>query len=167
MFPAQSKRLLFSLFLFTAALGWFFSGRERAARPGSPAAGSDSVISLLRARELRLGESAVMGFSDEGSPGLWLEGKTGGKLQMGVHANGYPFLLLSDREIRNFGLGRVDGRNASPIVVFRSGDIVKLVFGLDMTGPGSEPFLAHWSANGTKNLLMGAYCDDPSRVCAQ
>lgn len=163
MRAAKKNGVLLAIFLLTAALGWLVGGRGRTVPAKEPGA---AVVPLIRAQELRIGDHAVMGFSGDGSPGLWVHGKNGGKLEMGVHGNGFPFLLVSDAQVRNFGLGRVDGKNASPILVFRSGDIVRLVFGLDMVATGQEPFLAHWGPAGAKKMLMGAYCDDPSRVCA-
>ena len=99
---------------------------------------------------------------------MWLTGAAnGGSVQMGVHANGFPFVLVTDAAVRSFGLGRVDGRNAAPILVYRSDDAVRLVFGLSMTEEGQPPFLAHYTADGTKHEYIGRYCDAPSRACIQ
>jgi hypothetical protein len=106
--------------------------------------------------------------SAEGSPAMWMTGPPGGAaLQMGVHGNGFPFVLVSDGAIRSFGLGRVDGRNASPILVYRSDDVVRMVFGLGMTEAGQPPFLVHYTADGRKHDYLGRYCDAPSRVCTE
>ncbi|TLY41500.1 MAG: hypothetical protein E6K59_09445 [Nitrospirae bacterium] len=127
----------------------------------------------LRARELRIvqGHSTIgiqLAPSGEGAPALWVNPYGGsGTVTMGVHANGFPFMLVSDQAIRNFGLGRVDGKNASPILVFSSDDIVKMVFGLSMTEGGQPAFLVHYSADGKTNEFLGRYCDSPSRVCTQ
>jgi hypothetical protein len=107
------------------------------------------------------------GASTEGGPGLWLaHPNSRAAIQAGVHANGFPFLLVSDAAIRSFGLGRVDGPSASPILIFRHDDVVRMVFGLSMTENGQPPFLVHYSADGTKTDFLGHYCDDPNRVCA-
>jgi hypothetical protein len=90
-----------------------------------------------------------------------------GSLQGGVHGNGYPFVLVSDAAVRSFGLGRVDGTNASPILVFRSDDVVRLVFGLSMTEAGQPAFLVHYSGDGIKHDFLGRYCDDPGRACVR
>ncbi len=109
-----------------------------------------------------------MGLSPEGSAGLWINPlKATGTIQMGLHGNGFPFTLVSDGAIRNFGLGRVDGKNASPILVFRSDDEVKMVFGLSMTTAGQPPFLTHYSSDGVKHDFIGSYCGNPNRVCTQ
>lgn len=127
----------------------------------------------LSARSLKIlrpdGTTAILAdTADEGGPGLWLlDSNKRSTVNLGVHGNGFPFVLVSDGSIRNFGLGRVDGRNASPILVFRSNDIVKMVFGLSMTERGQPPFLVHYSDEGKKNVLMGDYCDAPSRACTQ
>lgn len=127
----------------------------------------------LRARELRLTDPAssatiLLGLSAEESPALWLgRGPEGGSAQLGVHGNGFPFALVSDAAIRNFGLLRVDGRNASPILVYRTDDVVRLVFGLSMTEAGQPPFLVGYTADGRKDEIVGRYCDDPSRACIQ
>jgi hypothetical protein len=106
------------------------------------------------------------GVSAEGGPGLWMaHPNSTAAIQAGVHANGFPFLLVSDAAIRSFGLGRVDGPTASPILVFRHDNIVRMVFGLSMTENGQSPFLVHYSAGGTKTDFLGRYCDDPNRVC--
>lgn len=121
----------------------------RVTRPGSPA-------------------SILFGSSTEGGPAMWMsKGPIGGSLQLGVHGNGFPFVLVSDATIRNFGLGRVDGKNASPILVFRSDDVVRLVFGLSMTEPGQPVFLVHYTGDGKKHDFLGRYCDHPSRACTQ
>jgi hypothetical protein len=100
---------------------------------------------------------AQLGSTTEGSA-LWLfaRGKRAG-VQAGVHANGYPFLLVSDGDVRDFGLGRVDGPNASPILVFRKDDIVKMVFGLHLSDAGQPPFLVTYSAAGKKTDVIGRY----------
>lgn len=129
--------------------------------------------SQLVARELRIvrpdSSTAIRwGSSSEGGPGMWMTGPpTGGSVQIGVHANGFPFVLVSDGAVRNFGLGRVDGRNASPILVYRSNDVVRMVFGLGMTEAGQPPFLAHYTADGRQHEYIGGYCDAPSRVCTE
>ena len=121
----------------------------RVAGPGSPA-------------------SILFGSSAEGGPTMWMsQGPKGGSLQLGVHGNGFPSVLVSDAAIRNFGLGRVDGKNASPILVFRSDDAVRMVFGLSMTEPGQPAFLVHYTADGRKHDFLGRYCDDPGRACTQ
>jgi hypothetical protein len=129
--------------------------------------------SPLTARELRIvradaSTAVVWGKSGEGTPGVWMTGaEKGGAVQLGLHANGFPFVLVTDAAVRSFGLGRVDGRNASPILVYRSDDVVRLVFGLGMTEEGQPPFLAHYTSDGTKHEYIGRYCDAPSRVCTQ
>ena len=106
--------------------------------------------------------------SEEGTPGFWIKSRRGkGLVNGGIHPNGFPFLLVSDAEIKNFALGRQEGRNRSPILVFRSADIVKMVLGLHMTESGSPPFLAHWSAAGKRSEFIGKYCDHPGRICSQ
>lgn len=124
-------------------------------------------------RELKVtvpGSSAsiLFGSSTEGAPAMWMsKGRGGGSLQLGVHGDGFPFVLVSDAAIRNFGLGRVDGKNASPILVFRSEDVVRLVFGLSMTEPGQPAFLVHYTGDGRKHDFLGSYCDDPGRACVR
>lgn len=87
------------------------------------------------------------------------------KIQAGVHENGFPLLLVSDVAIRNFGLGRVDGKGASPILVFRENDVVRMVFGLSMTESEKNPFLVHYSKTGKQTNQIGKYCESPTRVC--
>ena len=95
--------------------------------------------------------------TDEGAA-LWLHNAgRSGAVQAGVHANGFPFFLVSDGAVRNFGLARVDGANASPILVYRHNDDVKLVFGLSMSRPGQPPFLATYDGSGQRTDVIGAY----------
>ena len=131
------------------------------------------VHSVLRARELRIlgpDESVSLWIreSAEGSPGVWMTNvhKTA-VIEAGVHDNGFPLLLISDGPVRNFGLGRVDGVQASPILVFRTDDVVRMVFGLDMTEPRQSPFLVQYTADGRKHDVIGHYCDRPDRVCVR
>ena len=131
-----------------------------------------TVSSWLKVRELRI-------LGADGSVGLWI-GKSGEgaelwmtnarkttTIEAGVHGNGFPYVLVSDGAIRNFGLGRVDGVQASPILVFRSDDVVRMVFGLDMTAKHQSPFLVRYTADGRKHEVIGHYCDRPDRVCVQ
>ena len=134
---------------------------------------SRTVLPILRARELRiLGPDESIGLwireSGEGSPGIWLTNpRKTAVIEAGVHGNGFPFLLVSDGVIRNFGLGRVDGVQASPVLVFRTDDVVRMVFGLGMTEPQQSPFLVQYTADGQKHDVIGHYCDRPDRVCVR
>jgi hypothetical protein len=142
--------------------------------PSAPAAATrPTAASWLKVRELRI-------LGPDGSVGLWIgqSAKDGpylsitnprktSTIEAGVHGNGFPYLLVSDGAIRNFGLGRVDGAMASPILVFRSDDVVRMVFGLDMTAKHQSPFLVRYSADGAKHEVIGHYCDRPDRVCVQ
>jgi hypothetical protein len=138
-----------------------------AATPGEP------VRSSVRVRELRIlgpdeGVSLSLRESTEGSPGLWMtNARKTAVIEAGVHGNGYPFLLVSDGAVRNFGLGRVDGIQASPILVFRTDDVVRMVFGLSMTEAKQSPFLVQYTGDGQKHDVIGRYCDRPDRVCVR
>jgi hypothetical protein len=118
-----------------------------AALLGAPARRSGAVHSWLRVRELRIltRDSTVgmrLGVSRDDTPDIWLTNASQtAVVETGVHGNGFPFLLISDGAPRNLGLGRVDGPNASPIVVFRSDNLVRMVLGLSMTEKGQPPFL--------------------------
>ena len=164
--PKSALNALAAILVFALAIG-FAVGKLRGRPPaGGPASARGKVATVLRGQALQTSDGVFsLGISGEGAPGIWMQKEGRGAIQMGVHANGFPFLLVSDNAIRNFGLGRVDGALASPIWVLRSDDIVKLVFGLDMAEPGREPFLVYWNADGRKRLLMGNYCDNASRVC--
>lgn len=138
-------------------------GRRHAERSPAP--------ERLTVRQLRIvgadgGARATLGESGEGAAGIWLTDAHGGAtVQLGVHGNGFPYLLVSDGAVRSFGLGRVDGVQASPILVFRSDDLVRMVFGLDMVAPERSPFLVGYTADGRKHDVIGHYCDRPDRVC--
>lgn len=143
------------------------------ARMKGPVPPKRAVRSSLVARELRLASpgspgSILFASSMEGAPAMWMShGPKGGSLQLGVHGNGFPFALVSDGAIRHFGLARVEGKNASPILVFRSEDVVRMVFGLSMTEAGQPAFLVHYDGAGRKHDFLGRYCDDPGRACTQ
>ena len=154
----------------------FPPGKDRgpaafAAVPEAPS--SRNVRSLVRARELRvLGTDESVGVwlraASDGSPEIWMANvRKTAIIEAGVHGNGFPFLLVSDGAVRNFGLGRVDGLQASPILVFRTDDVVRMVFGLGMTEPSTLPFLVHYTADGQKHEVVGRYCDRPDRVCVR
>lgn len=148
--------------------------REPVAFSAAPAApSSQPVHSWLRASELRiLGPDESVGLwireSAEGGPGIWMtNARKTAVIEAGVHGNGFPFLLVSDGAVRNFGLGRVDGVQASPILVFRTDDVVRMVFGLSMTETRQPPFLVQYTADGQKHDVIGHYCDRPDRVCVR
>jgi hypothetical protein len=152
--------------------------RQRLSTPagllGAPARPSGGAVqSWLRVRELRIlnRDSTVamrLGASREDTAEIWLTNASQtAVIDTGVHGNGFPFLLVSDGAQRNFGLGRVDGPNASPIVVFRSDDLVRMVLGLSMTEQGQPPFLVRYTADGRRHDVIGRYCDRPDRVCTQ
>jgi len=141
------------------------------AAPAEPS--SRSVRSSVRVRELRIlgpDESVSVWLREaaEGSPGIWMtNARKTAVIEAGVHGNGFPFLLVSDGAVRNFGLGRADGIQASPILVFRTDDVVRMVFGLSMTEAQQPPFLVQYTADGQKHEIVGHYCDRPDRVCVR
>jgi len=161
------------LFGVLGLLAGLFVARRATPPPGRAvdAARQTREVSL-QAREVRLQAAGgpagriLLALSGEGGPALWMSnGSRGGSLQLGVHGNGFPFALVSDAAVRSFGLGRVDGRQASPILVFRTDDVVRMVFGLSMTEVGRPAFLVHYTADGRKHEVLGRYCDAPGRVC--
>lgn len=123
---------------------------------------SGHAVPWMRAREFQVvdgnGRELVRLTNGPEGPGLWMNdsGKRGG-IQAGIHANGFPAVLVTDAAIHNFGLGRVDGKNASPLLIFRANDEVRLLMGLSMTEPGSPAFLAHWPTLDKKVLSFGQY----------
>ena len=147
--------------------------KPAASSPEAAAPATGTVTSWLKVRGFWIlgadGSAAVwIGESDEGSPGIWMtNARKAATIEAGVHGNGFPFVLVSDGAIRNFGLGRVDGTQASPILVFRSDDLVRMVFGLDMTDKQQSPFLVRYTVDGGKHDVIGHYCDRPDRVCVR
>jgi len=149
-------------------------GRGPASFTAAPAEPSSrSVRSSVRVRQLRIlgpDESVSVWLREtaEGSPGIWMtNARKTAAIEAGVHGNGFPFLLVSDGAVRNFGLGRMDGIQASPILVFRTDDVVRMVFGLSMTEAQQPPFLVQYTADGQKHEVFGHYCDRPDRVCVR
>jgi hypothetical protein len=150
------------------------TSRGPAVHPTAPAASPGGLVrSSVRVRELRIlgpDESVSVWLREaaEGSPGIWMtNARKTAVVEAGVHGNGFPFLLVSDGAVRNFGLGRVDGLQASPILVFRTDDVVRMVFGLSMTESSQPPFLVRYTADGQKHDFVGRYCDRPDRVCVR
>lgn len=150
------------------------TSRGPAVHPTAPALTSGGQVrSSVRVRELRIlgpdeSVGVRLGESSEAGPGIWMtNARKSAVVEMGVHGNGFPFLLVSDGAVRNFGLGRVDGPEASPILVFRTDDVVRMVFGLSMTEPPQPPFLVQYTADGQKHDVVGHYCDRPDRVCVR
>jgi hypothetical protein len=135
--------------------------------------GGGGTRDLLRVRHLRIlnpddSVGLYFGETGEGNSGIRMTNpRKTAVIEAGVRGNGYPFVLVSDGAIRNFGLGRVDGALASPILVFRSDDIVRMVFGLSMTDKGQPPFLVQYTADGRKHDVVGHYCGRPDRICAR
>ena len=159
---------------FLAAKGHEIFSLKRSRGPVAPAVPSSrSVHSRLRAREVRiLGQDDRLALwireSAEGSPGIWMtNARKTAVVEVGVHGNGFPFLLVSDGAIRNFGLGRVDGIQGSPVLVFRTDDVVRMVFGLSMTETRQPPFLVQYTPDGQQHDVIGHYCDRPDRVCVR
>ena len=127
----------------------------------------------LRTREVRIvgadgAARLAIGLSREASAAIRMtNARSTAAIEAGVHANGFPFLLVSDGAVRNVALGRVDGVQASPIVVFRTDDTVRLVLGLDMLERAQSPFLVRYTSDGRKHDVIGRYCDRPDRVCVR
>jgi len=152
----------------------FSTVRKPAAFSAEPAAPARRVVSSwLKVRQLTIenadGSARLwIGESSEGSPSIWMtNARRTTTIEAGVHGDGFPYVLVSDRAIRNFGLGRIDGAQASPILVFRSDDVVRMVFGLDMVDKQQSPFLVRYTVDGEKQNVIGHYCDRPDRICAR
>ena len=144
-----------------------------AALHGAPDGPSSAAVhSWLRVRELRIlnRDSTVgmrMGASREGTPEIWMTNSNRtAVIETGVHGDGFPFFLISDGTERSSGLGRVDGPKASPILVFRGDNLVRMVLGLSMTEMGQPPFLVRYAAEGETHDFLGRHCDRPDPVCA-
>ena len=161
---SRNRKGYFLIFLAALGMGAFFGRSKSSIGSASP---------QIRTQHLKIlaanGDTSILVHRAEPeSPAIWLfDPKKKASVNFGLHSNGFPLVLVSDASVRNFGLGRVDGKNASPILVMRSNDIVRLVLGLSMTESGKNPFLVQYPVDGSKHLLLGSYCDNPSRVCTQ
>lgn len=153
----MTKRLKFLFILLYISLGVYIGTKFDTDDEGKA---EGQILSIVNNSKI----VAHIGIWGEGPAIFFLNQQGQPTFEMGVHSNGFPFVLSTDGKIRNFILGRVDGKNASPILVYRYDDIVKMVFGLDMVAEGQEPFFVHY-ANDKKNLLFGNYCDNPGRAC--
>jgi len=149
------------------------AGGDSVSAVAPPSSSRGQIRPSVRLRELRIlgpdqSVGVTLGESSESGPGIWIgDARKSAVVEAGVHGNGFPFLLVSDGAVRNFGLGRVDGVQASPILVFRTDDVVRMVFGLSMTEPERPPFLVRYTPDGRKQDVIGRYCDRPDRVCVR
>ncbi|MEY4631025.1 MAG: hypothetical protein RIQ81_1145 [Pseudomonadota bacterium] len=151
--------------------------QQRELRTETPPESSHEPRSVIvsGATELRIVDSSgrlriQAALNRDGAPGIWIHPSTedgrGGTVQLGLHEDGLPFILVAGAGIRDFALGRVDGKNQTPIMVFRQDDEVRMLLGLDMTDPGRNPFFVHYG-EGHKQEIFGSYCNDPGRVCTR
>jgi hypothetical protein len=172
MMPIKSRQDLFlaaTLMLVVSLLVARGFSRQRV--ESEPSTQTDS--SRIRARQVEVyrpgkAERILLAMSKEGSPAIFVTGGTAsGTIQAGLHDTGLPFVLAADGGIQNFGLGRADGYAESPILVFRTKDLVRTVIGLDMTNVAREPFAVYWTGANAKKLLFGTYCDADNRVCSR
>jgi hypothetical protein len=170
-----------ALLLASMGLGLLLAVRHEILQTGQVAAVSAPptvpvqrlISTWLKVRGLRILSADAntglwIGEANEDGSGIWMtNARKTATIEAGVHANGFPYLLVSDGAIRTFGLGRVDGVQASPILVFRSNDVVRMIFGLDMTEKRQSPFLVGYTSDGGKHDVIGHYCERPDRVCVR
>ncbi len=84
------------------------------------------------------------------------------RLQMAVYEaageRGLPLVGLTDNNQHLRLLFRLAGANESPVAIFKdSGGRDRIVMGLDLNHPDSEPFLAYFDKDGGKHLVFGNY----------
>lgn len=125
---------------------------------------SDGYTSqVLSAHEFRLVDKngaigAQLAYSGEGTPVLFLFDKNGKpRAEIGTYGDGLPCVVLMDEQSRAVGLFRLAGANQSPVLVMKSDGRDRMIMGLNMNGPGHEPFLVTYDESGQKKEIFGKY----------
>jgi hypothetical protein len=113
-----------------------------------------SEVSVVSARTLEVvgadgRRQIVMGTSAEGSPGIWIYDRNGKvRLSLGLYGDNNASIVLNDQSeqavqiFRTVGERRAQGRD-------------RIVMGLN--GPGQDPFLVLYGADGAKQSVFGSY----------
>lgn len=147
-------------FAFSAAgmlLGHGIASRWPAMEARGEPAPAEDVVS---ARELELVDAqgrrqALMATSAEGSPGIWFyDGNGKVRLSLGLYGDGNASIVLNDDHEQAVQIFRTLGSRSDPFFVMKAQGRDRVVLGL--AGPGRNPFLVYYDADGTKRTAFGS-----------
>jgi hypothetical protein len=98
----------------------------------------------------------VLGTSAEGSPGIWIYDRHGKvRLSLGLYGDNNASIVLNDEREQAVQIFRTVGERNLPVLVMKSHGRDRIVMGLD--GPGQDPFLVLYDADGAKQRVFGSY----------
>lgn len=98
----------------------------------------------------------VMGTSGEGSPGIWIYDRNGKvRLSLGLYGDNNASIVLNDENEQAVEIFRTVGERSMPVLVMKSQGRDRIVMGLN--GPGKDPFLVLYGADGAKQTVFGSY----------
>jgi hypothetical protein len=183
--PAQKTRkqvihlesrglLIMRKFYFAGLFSGFIGGilgayiLVQVSRPGSSVhppveaiARQQEVVSARRIRLIDASGSAraELAFSQSGAPGLFFyDAKGRNRLELGLYPpaeSEYPYVVLNDTQLRAAGIFRLYGGRETPVVVLKNEGRDRSIYGLNASS--TEPFLVHYSSNGTKTSVFGDF----------
>ena len=98
----------------------------------------------------------VIGTGTEGSPGIWVYDRNGKvRLSLGLYGDNNASLVLNDENEQAVQIFRTVGAQSAPVLVMKAQGRDRIVMGLN--GPGQDPFLVLYGADGTKQSVFGRY----------
>jgi hypothetical protein len=120
-----------------------------------------SEVSVVSARTLEVvgadgRRQIVMGTSAEGSPGIWIYDRNGKvRLSLGLYGDNNASIVLNDQSEQAVQIFRTVGERSMPVLVMKAQGRDRIVMGLN--GPGQDPFLVLYGADGAKQSVFGSY----------
>lgn len=127
----------------------------------SAAAQPVSAVSVVSARTLEVvgadgRRQLVMGTGTEGSPGIWIYDRNGKvRLSLGLYGDNNASIVLNDESEQAVEIFRTVGQRSLPVLVMKAQGRDRIVMGLN--GPGQDPFLVLYGADGAKQSVFGHY----------
>ena len=125
---------------------------------GAPPATGASIVSTHTLEVVGVDgrRQIVLGTSAEGSPGIWIYDKQGKvRLSLGLYGDNNASIVLNDEREQAVQIFRTVGERNLPVLVMKSQGRDRIVMGLD--GPGQDPFLVLYGADGAKQRVFGRY----------
>jgi hypothetical protein len=120
-----------------------------------------SEVSVVSARTLEVvgadgRRQIVMGTSAEGSPGIWIYDRNGKvRPSLGLYGDNNASIVLNDQSEQAVQIFRTVGERSMPVLVMKAQGRDRIVMGLN--GPGQDPFLVLYGADGAKQSVFGSY----------
>ncbi len=98
----------------------------------------------------------VIGTGTEGSPGIWIYDRNGKvRLSLGLYGDNNASIVLNDENEQAVQIFRTVGTHSVPVLVMKAQGRDRIVMGLN--GPGQDPFLVLYGADGAKQSVFGHY----------